>query len=85
MLEGAVMAVGLDQIASLLGASFGIPADEIGEHVQLSELDVDSLALVEFCLLLEKEFGVPVTEDEIHGEDTVRDVLDLIESKKVAG
>jgi acyl carrier protein len=79
------MAIDLDRITSLLGTSFGIPAEEIKEHARLSDLDVDSLAIVEFCLLAEKEFGVPVTEDEIHREDTVRDVLDLIESKKVAG
>jgi acyl carrier protein len=75
------MDIGLDHVTTLLVASFGVPAEEVTRDVTLAELDVDSLALVEFCLLVEKKFGVTVSEDEIHGEDTVQDVVTLIQSK----
>jgi len=74
----------LRQVTALLVASFGVETQEIQPDVTFAELDVDSLALVEFALMIEKEFGVEVGEDELTGESTVRDVVALIEDKKKA-
>ena len=74
----------LRQVTALLVASFGVEEREIEPDVTFAELDVDSLALVEFALMIEKEFGVEVGEDELTGESTVRDVVALIEDKKKA-
>jgi len=76
------MDVTVDQVRALLVASFGVAATEVEEDVTFAALDVDSLALVEFSLMVEKEFGVPIDEDELTAEYTVRDVVDLIEGKK---
>ena len=76
------MDVTVDQVRALLVASFGVAAKEVEEDVTFAELDVDSLALVEFALMVQKEFGVPLDEDELTAEFTVRDVVELIEGKK---
>ncbi|MGH3858654.1 acyl carrier protein [Actinokineospora sp.] len=76
------MDVTLDQVRELLVASFGVGAQEVGAEVTLAELDVDSLALVEFALMAEKEFGVAIDEEEISKDFTMGDVVSLIERKK---
>jgi acyl carrier protein len=76
------MEVTVDQVRALLVASFGVAAKEVREGVTFAALDVDSLALVEFALMVQKEFGVEIDEDELTAELTVRDVVILIEGKK---
>lgn len=74
----------LDRIGMLLTTRFGVPRDEFGADAVLADLDLDSLALVEFGLVAEKEFGVRVREDEVSPDDTVGDLVSLIASKGVA-
>jgi acyl carrier protein len=78
------MDISLRQVTDLLVASFGVRVEEIQPDVTFAELDVDSLALVEFAMMVEKEFGVSVGDDELSGQNTVRDVVALIEDKKKA-
>lgn len=76
------MQISIDQVTTLLTASFGVSATEIGPDATFADLDVDSLALVEFAMVVEKEFGVRIGEDELTGEHSVRDVVALIEGKR---
>ena len=76
------MDVTVDRVRALLVASFGVGAAEVTEDVTFAQLDVDSLALVEFGLMVQKEFEVEIGDDELTAELTVRDVVDLIEGKK---
>jgi acyl carrier protein len=76
------MDVTVDQVRDLLVASFGVADQEVADDVTFAALDVDSLALVEFSLMIEKEFGVALGEDELTAELTVRDVVDLIAGRK---
>jgi acyl carrier protein len=77
------MVVTLDKIIAML-AGFGVSADEVRSDTTLAELDVDSLAIVEFGMVAAKEFGVPIADDELTGEHTVQDVLDLLQQKLVS-
>lgn len=77
------MNVTLDQVTEMLVASFGVDAEEVRAEVTLTDLDVDSLAMVEFCMMAEKEWGVTIGEDELTGENTVADVVSLLASKRV--
>lgn len=76
------MDVSVDHVRDLLVASFGVAAQEVAEDVTFAELDVDSLALVEFALMVQKEFGVAIDEDELTADLTVLDVVNLIEGRK---
>ena len=49
---------------------------------KLDELGLDSLDLVETMLKIEEAVGVEFTSDEIVELKTIRDVVNLIESKK---
>jgi len=42
---------------------------------------LDSLDLVEFVMMIEQEFNILVTNEEIAGIVTVEDVLNLVNSK----
>ncbi|MEJ2853182.1 MULTISPECIES: acyl carrier protein [unclassified Saccharothrix] len=70
-----------DRLADLLAARFGVPLAEIRPEARLTELDLDSLALVEFGLAAEKEFGVRISEDDVTTDDTVDDLVRLLTGK----
>lgn len=63
-----VLAVEEDQIT--LDASFG------------EDLDADSLDLVELVMALEEEFDISVDESELEGIETVRQAIELVQSKR---
>jgi acyl carrier protein len=71
----------LERLATLLISRFGVTEDELRPDVTFAELDLDSLALVEFAMVAEKEFGVPVGEDELSPQATVTDAVELIGSR----
>lgn len=71
----------VDRIGTLFTTRFGVPPGEFRSGTALRDLDLDSLALVEFGLVAEKEFGVRIGDQEISLDDTVADVARLIASK----
>ena len=73
----------LERLSALLISRFGVSDDELRPDVTFAELDLDSLALVEFALVAEKEFSVPISEDELSPQATLTDALELIGSKLV--
>jgi len=75
----------LDRLREILTAHFGVEADEVQPDATFAELDLDSLAIVEFALVVEKAFGVPVGEDEVSPQATVTDALALLGAKGVPG
>ena len=72
-----------ERLAALLISRFGVSEDELRPDVTFAELDLDSLALVEFVMVVEKEFGVPVGEDDLTPEATVTEAIELIGGKVV--
>lgn len=74
----------LERLAALLISRFGVSEDELRPDVTFAELDLDSLALVEFVMVVEKEFGVPVGEDDLTPQATVTDAIRLIDNRVVA-
>ncbi|CAM5287792.1 MULTISPECIES: acyl carrier protein [Streptomyces] len=68
-------------IVELLVERFGVEADEVRDDSRMRDLDLDSLALVEFGLAVEQKFQVKVSEDEIGPDNTVQDVVRLIDAK----
>ena len=59
-----------------------INIDSIHYDDKLTELGLDSLDLVETMLKIEEALGVEFNSDEIVDLKTIKDVVDLIESKK---
>ncbi|GGV08798.1 phosphopantetheine-binding protein [Streptomyces spectabilis] len=69
------------RVSTLLSERFGVPVQEVHADARLKDLDLDSLALVEFALVAEEEFGVRLTEDDVTTDDTVADLARMLQGK----
>ena len=54
-----------ETVTQIFADSFEVPADRITAATTLRDLDLDSLELVELSLVLEKEFGVKLTDEQL--------------------
>lgn len=74
----------IDQLAAVLEAKFGIERGSVTPTTVLEDdLDLDSLALIELSLTLQKEFGVVIATDDIKPTDTVADLVALFDAELV--
>ena len=59
-----------------------VPEDKVTKEAAFaSDLDADSLDLVELVMALEEEFGISVDESELEGVETMGQAFDLVSSK----
>ena len=70
----------LDTIKSILAEK--VDVSNLNENDTLSSLGLDSLDLAEVMISIEDQLGIEFTSGEILDLKTLKDVLDLIESKK---
>jgi acyl carrier protein len=70
-------------LREILISYFGVEADEVRLDATFAQLDLDSLAIVEFALVAEKEFGVAIGEDEVSPHATVTDALAMLGAKGI--
>jgi acyl carrier protein len=59
-------------------SSFGPDADQITREATFEDLDVDSLDLVELAQIVEDEYGVVLTGEDMKSLKTVGDAVDMI-------
>lgn len=71
------------RLSTILVTYFGVEESEVRPDTTFAELDLDSLAIVEFALVAEKEFGVAIGENEVSPHATVDDALALLGAKGV--
>ena len=70
------------RIKQLLAKSFDMKPEEINLAANLkTDLQVDSLEMVEVLVALEKEFKIKVNEGEITSKHSVNDVAKIIQDK----
>jgi acyl carrier protein len=72
-----------DKVVDLLVTRFDIDRDRIRPGVTFDELEMDSLFLVEFLLIVRSEFGAPVSEDAATPQDTIERAVQLIDEQLV--
>ncbi|MFC9244743.1 acyl carrier protein [Streptomyces sp. NPDC057136] len=72
-----------NRMVKLLQTGFGLEADEITPDQTFSDLELDSLALVELSLAAQEEFGVPVNDEDISAQDTISQAAEVIAAKGV--
>ena len=58
--------------------SFGAEPDAISRDAEFKQLDVDSLDLAEMSQIVNEEFGVKLTSDDVREIRTVGDAIDLV-------
>lgn len=69
------------QLKEILTTKFQLDADEIVPSSTLEDLQLDSLDLVELALVIEKEFGTRVSDDELANIQELEAIVDLLESR----
>jgi acyl carrier protein len=72
------MSVMYDQIVNTMVARFGVERNEILPDRTFSDLDLDSLAVVELILVVQNELGVQLKDDDATPDDTVAEVAERI-------
>jgi len=75
----------LERLSGILVSYFGVEEHEVTPDATFAELDLDSLAIVEFALVAEKEFGVAIAEDEVSPRAKVADAVALLTAKGIPG
>lgn len=71
-------------LCELASTNLQVDQEAIAEGRTFEQLDLDSLELIEFVVVLENQFAVKVADDEITPDFTVTDVAKLLETKGVA-
>jgi acyl carrier protein len=74
----------LERLSEILVGYFGVEPEEVHPGATFAELDLDSLAIVEFGLVAEKEFGVTIGEDEVSPQARIADALAMLDAKGIS-
>jgi acyl carrier protein len=71
-------------IISIIDTTFPTEGQELSAASDFDSLDFDSLVLVELAVILTREFGVEVTDEELANGRTLGEAAALIAAKKIA-
>jgi acyl carrier protein len=70
----------LNDLAAIVEEIAGVPADDVQLDKEfVSDLDVDSLSMVEIVVAAEEKFGVRIPDDQVKNLKTVGDAVDFID------
>ena len=73
----------LQRVRELISEQMSIDIDSIkADSNILTDLNADSLDMVEMLMLVEEEWGIIVDDDDMRGFSTVQSVVDYIEKNK---
>ena len=73
----------LQRVRELISEQMSIDIDSIkADRNILTDLNADSLDIVEMLMLVEEEWGIIVDDDDMRGFSTVQSVVDYIEKNK---
>ncbi|MFD4258445.1 acyl carrier protein [Streptomyces sp. NPDC058534] len=70
-----------DRLFALVSEKLGMTAEELDTTSTFDHLDLDSLALIELSVIVQKEFGVQIDETALTSENTFADILAEIDGK----
>lgn len=71
------------RLSELLIAQFGVVDTDLTADATFDDLALDSLALIEFTMVIKKDMGVLLDDDALQPTSTVADAAALIEAKGV--
>jgi acyl carrier protein len=76
--SAAVSAEQVEQVVRTSLESFGAEPDAINLEAKLEDLDIDSLDLAELSQIVEEQYGVNLTSNDVKAIVTVGDAVELI-------
>jgi acyl carrier protein len=72
-----------EQLMALLTTKVGVLETDLRPEATYDELDLDSLVLIEFALIIKKEYGVTLKEGELTPDFTVAQTAELLTARGV--
>lgn len=70
----------LDVLRTTLTTAFEVPDDLITADATLEDLELDSLALAEFGLILQERLGVKVDGEQVTKSTTLADIAGIVQA-----
>ena len=70
-----------ERLKELAIENLDINPDEIDLDSKISDLDIDSIDLVDFIMIIEDEFSIEFSDEELDEIESLSDIVSLIESK----
>lgn len=70
-----------DELIELANDNLDIDFSEMEMSTKLSDLDIDSIDMLDFIMLIEDKYDIEFEEDELDEIETLGDIAELIESK----
>ncbi|MFJ5925402.1 acyl carrier protein [Kitasatospora sp. NPDC092948] len=68
-----------DKLTELLGTHLGIAADQVTEDTSFQDLKLDSLALIELTMVINKAFGIDLDDWALTADTTIEKAVAMIE------
>jgi len=72
-----------EKIKEVLSEQLGVESEIKLESKLREDLNIDSLLAVQLSVLLENEYNIEITEEELGNLVTIKDVTDLLKAKGV--
>jgi acyl carrier protein len=73
-----------ETLRTILVDTLQVRPDDVRPEATKEELDLDSLSVVELAMILEKDHGVRISDEELQAVDTLGDIVALMEQRSVA-
>ncbi len=70
----------LEEIIDIIVETLEVDEDQLNKNTRFADLDVDSLDLVNLVVAFEKKYNFEIPDNEIKNLQTVKDVVDYVES-----
>ncbi|EEI87383.1 acyl carrier protein [Anaerococcus lactolyticus] len=70
-----------EQLLKLAEENLDIDTSNLDFESKISDMDIDSIDLVDFIMVIEEEFDIEFTDEELDEIETLSDIVSLIESK----
>lgn len=70
-----------EQLLKLAEENLDIDTTDLDFEGKISDMDIDSIDLVDFIMVIEEEFEIEFTDEELDEIETLSDIVSLIESK----
>ncbi len=71
----------IDELIKLANENLDIDFNDLDMNTKLSDLDIDSIDMLDFIMLIEEKYDIEFEEDELDEIETLDDIASLIESK----
>jgi len=72
------------EVIDIVVEQLGVDANDVTLEKSFLDLNADSLDLTELIMTLEERFGFEISEEDAEKLKTIGDVVNYIETKKVA-